>query len=155
MSNKASAAELLASNPYCVLSTCKDNAPWITPLLYAYDNHWNLYWISAIKSRHSEYLVENPRAVAIVYNQPDYGQKASALYIEGRVEVCETPEAVQAALVSYQERTESGFSHKPDDYLQESPCRFYRLTPETAQTLGESQWDENLLIDRRVFISLP
>ena len=155
MSNRTSAAELLRENPYCVLSTCHANTPWITPLLYAYDEHWNLYWISSVKSRHSEFLSNNPKAVAIVYQEPGYGRETSALYIEGTVEVCDDASSVMAALEQYSVRTESGFSNSPEDYLLDSPCRFYKLTTSKAQSLGEAWWDNNLLIDRRVEVAIP
>ncbi|AMO54444.1 hypothetical protein GZ77_23050 [Endozoicomonas montiporae] len=155
MSNKTSASELLRENPYCVLSTCHANSPWITPLLYAYDEHWNLYWISSIKSHHSEFLSKNPNAVAIVYQEPDYGRETSALYIEGTVEICNDASSVMTALKHYSVRTESGFSNAPEDYLLDSPCRFYKLTTHKAQSLGEAQWDNNLLIDRRVEVEIP
>ena len=155
MSTKTSVSELLLNNPYCVLATCHANSPWVTPLLYAYDEHWNLYWISAVNSRHSGFLSHNPNAVAIIYQEPDYGRETSALYVEGTVEVCDNFFSVASALEYYSKRTESGFSRAPEDYLSCSPCRFYKLTTSKAQTLGEAQWDNNLFIDRRVEIALP
>ena len=155
MGSKLEAAELLDSNHYCVISTASlAGVPWSTPLFYAFDSHCRLFWISATTCRHSQFLEENPCASAVIYEPPSVSCEASALYLSGSVKICEGG-MLDYGLEVYMRRTMLGISGRAIDYQGESPCRMYCLTPEEAFSLQEPEWEDNLLLDRRVAITLP
>jgi len=147
--------QLLKEQHYCVLSTC-DRAclPWATPMFYAYDELWQLYWISARSSYHSRLLVDNPYATAVIYNSPDMGGAVNALYLTGFVAEC-TEHELEDVLEIYLRRAEAAVSRNPIDYLHTNPSRMYRLESSRAFTLGEAEWDGNPLVDRRIEIPVP
>ncbi len=155
METRLSPAQLLEQMHYCILSTSdRSGTPWVTPLFYAYDKRWQLYWISTPESRHSQLLAKNPKAAAVIYSPPDAFKETSALYLTGTVHQCGADE-LEDVLALYFERTMGGISSKPSDYLENSPCRFYRLATEKAFTLGEAEWSDNLLLDKRTEIAIP
>jgi hypothetical protein len=62
----AQARHIIESNLYCVLSTCSsDGFPWVSPVFFAGDEGWNIYWASAVASRHSQNLCSNNGRAAI------------------------------------------------------------------------------------------
>ncbi|CAM3580473.1 pyridoxamine 5'-phosphate oxidase family protein [Parendozoicomonas haliclonae] len=155
MATRLTPAQLLEQNHYCVLSTCdRFGTPWSTPLFYTYDDHWQVYWISALSSRHSRLIAENPQGSVVIYQPPGVSAEASALFLSGPVSVC-TPDEVERGLELYFERTGLGVSGRAADYLGESLCRIYRMETWTAYTLGEPEWEGNLLLDKRVEVPVP
>ncbi len=155
MGTRLTPAELLEQNHYCVLSTCdKQGNPWSTPLFYTYDESWQLYWISALSSHHSRLLKDNPRASTVIYQPPGVSHETSALYLSGSVSSCSEAE-VEQALAFYMKRTGLGVSGRPSDYLDDSVCRIYRFKTLQAFSLEEPEWDDNLLLDKRVEVAVP
>ena len=155
MSTKLTPKELLEEHHYCVISMAtKDASPWLTPVFYAYDAAWNLYWISSKNSYHSRIFLENSKACAVIYRPPSVAQEVSALYLTGQVIICQD-EVLKQAMPIYFERAGLGVSGKADDYCGDNPCRLYRLKPEQAFSLMEPEWDENLLLDKRGIVELP
>ncbi|WP_281646855.1 pyridoxamine 5'-phosphate oxidase family protein [Parendozoicomonas sp. Alg238-R29] len=155
MGTKLTPEELLKSNHYCVFSTANSRAePWSTPLFYAFDEHWRLFWISASSGRHSQNLAENPKASAVIYEPPGVSHEVSALYLSGMVSICQG-EQLSYALGIYMKRTELGVSGRVEDYQENSPCRIFCLDTDEAFTLHEPEWEDNLLLDKRVAVEIP
>ncbi|WP_461534908.1 pyridoxamine 5'-phosphate oxidase family protein [Spongorhabdus nitratireducens] len=155
MDTRLSPAELLETNHYCVLATANsEGEPWNTPLFYAFDHNWQLYWISSTDCHHSRLLAENPKASAVIYEPPGVSHETSALYLSGTAAICEGAE-IEQALEFYLQRTGLGISRNADDYQGDSPCRFWKLSPEKAWTLQEPEWQDNLLLDRRTAVDIP
>ena len=155
MGTRQTPAELLEQNHYCVLSTSDQQGnPWSTPLFYTYDDRWQLYWISALNSHHSRLLAENPKAATVIYQPPGVAQETSALFLSGSVAVC-SGDGVELALKLYAKRTGLGVSGRPEDYMGESLCRIFCLETKQAFTLQEPEWEDNLLLDKRVEVTIP
>ncbi len=155
MGTKLTAEELLENHHYCVIATASAEAvPWVTPIFYAYDSDWNLFWISSRTSSHSKLLEQNPHACAVIYQPPSVSQETSALYLSGQVSICRGT-VLEEGMHVYFERAGLGVSGKAEDYAGDSPCRLYQLAPEQAFSLQEPEWEENLLLDKRVSIALP
>ena len=155
MGTRLTPEQLLEQQPYCVLSTCDRTClPWVTPMYYGYDEQWQIYWISARSSFHSRLLVDNPYAAVVIYNPPDSGGEVSALYLTGFVAECGEHE-LEEALGFYLQRGEAIVSRNPKDYLHTNPSRMYRLESSRAFTLGEAEWDGNLLVDKRIEVPIP
>ncbi len=88
------AKNIISSNLYCSLSTCStEGEPWISPLLFVYDNDWNLYWSSAIVSKHSQNIYSNAGKVAIaIYGSPIPEGTGQGLYFTGTATEVESAE---------------------------------------------------------------
>jgi uncharacterized protein YhbP (UPF0306 family) len=60
------ASRILETNLYCTLSTASsDGEPWVSPVFFAFDRQWHLYWCSAVASKHSQNIEQNQGKVAV------------------------------------------------------------------------------------------
>jgi uncharacterized protein YhbP (UPF0306 family) len=67
------------------LATVKDNKPWVATVWFAYDDKFNLYFISRHNRRHSLEISKNPFvAGAIVKPHRTLGDKTRGLQFEGK-----------------------------------------------------------------------
>ncbi|MBB6428368.1 pyridoxamine 5'-phosphate oxidase family protein [Algisphaera agarilytica] len=78
------------------LATCRtaslatfgsDGQPHAANLQYAHDANWCLHWISSTDSKHSQHLIENPRAAVTIYAHQDVPELIHGLQIHGTVDL--------------------------------------------------------------------
>lgn len=63
-------AEYLKKTRMMQLATCFKSQPWACTVYYAYDEDWNMYWISLPERRHSHDIAKNPKvAGTMAYSQ--------------------------------------------------------------------------------------
>ncbi len=152
----AQARQILAGTIYCSLSTCSpDGLPWASPVFFAYDSAWRLYWASAIAAQHSQNLKANGgrAAIAVYSTQPDEGQ-GQGLYLTGTAAVVE-PEYVAPIIPLLTGRSGQGHQRTPADYLAPSLRRLYRFTPQQVWMTGERlALSETILIDTKIQLDL-
>ena len=76
---------IIENNLYCVLSTCSpEGYPWVSPVFFAYDEGWNIYWCSALASRHSQNIHNNNGRVAItVFDSSVAAGTGKGVYFSG------------------------------------------------------------------------
>ncbi|WOD40995.1 pyridoxamine 5'-phosphate oxidase family protein [Nodosilinea sp. E11] len=146
------ARQLLAGTIYCTLSTCSSaGQPWASPVFFAYDSSWNLYWASAIVAQHSQNLSANQGrgAIAIYSTQPEEG-KGQGLYLTGTA--AEVPPAEVAQVIPLlTQRSGQGHRRTPADYLAPSPRRLYRFQPQVIWMTGDRlALSESILIDTKI-----
>lgn len=65
------------------VATSKNNQPWAASLYFAYDNLWNLYWISRSTRRHSEEIKDNEKVAGTIVLPHTHGQKVRGLQFQG------------------------------------------------------------------------
>ncbi len=46
---------------YCTLATHEKGNPWVAPVAFAYDNNFNIYFVSSQSSRHMKDISRNNR----------------------------------------------------------------------------------------------
>src|SRR5580704_10544373 len=80
------------------LATSVDGQPWCCTLYYAFDDTWNLYWISIPSMRHSQEIAKNQKvAGAIAYDQNPPRRAVRGLQFEGRAELLAGDEEEKAS----------------------------------------------------------
>lgn len=151
----AKVSRLFESVNYCALSTCSaDGQPWISPVVFAFDQGLNIYWSSAIASQHSQNIYHNRGLAAIALYQ---SQKSTAptdgLYLTGTAIELDLA-GVQQALPFLDKRASRSTPRSPADYLGESARRMYCFSPQRAWCTGERFSKDNQLIDTKVLIEL-
>ncbi|MDZ8183758.1 MAG: pyridoxamine 5'-phosphate oxidase family protein [Nostoc sp. ChiSLP02] len=151
----AKAFRLLESNIYCTVSTCSfDGYPWVSPLFFAYDDRCNIYWSSAIESKHSQNLYSNDGKVAIaIFNSHRSEGTAEGLYFSGTASELK-PEDTEKILKLLLNRAQRKHNRTVDDYLNDSPRRIYQFQPQEAWVTGERLPVDNQLIDTKIQICL-
>lgn len=70
------AKEIIENNQYVTIATSDGKGkPWISPVVYAFDKDWNLYFISMTSSKHCKNIEVNENvAVAIFDSQQTWGE---------------------------------------------------------------------------------
>ncbi len=150
----AKARHIIENNLYCVLSTCSpDGYPWVSPVFFAYDEGWNIYWCSALVSRHSQNIYNNNgRAAIAVFDSSVTAGTGKGVYFQGSAseigaDLTEKVFSLLAARSGKQPQTTA------IDYLNSSPRRIYRFQPQEAWVSGERlAVGNNQLVDIKIQI---
>lgn len=81
------------------LATSVSNQPWNCTVYYAFDDDWNIYWISTPDRRHSKEIAINPKvAGVIVFSQEPYPKDGvQGLQFEGIAEILSGAEEEKAS----------------------------------------------------------
>jgi len=82
----ASVVEVLSETTAFTLATLNDDAsPRATPLFFATDDRFCLYFLSEVGSRHAQNLAREPRAGAAIFPMVGHWSEIRGLQIQGRV----------------------------------------------------------------------
>lgn len=148
--------QLVQDMKYLTLATVTAAGdPWITPLFYAYDDHYTFYWYSRKNTDHSINIEAHPKVSVSIYDQNISEERANGLYMVGTA--CEIAiDEVEKVSELYVMRAYPGdttlrndFVQMTQDFKNTSPLRFYKFTPEKAWVLGDSQFWNNKWLDYR------
>ncbi|MBW4561004.1 MAG: pyridoxamine 5'-phosphate oxidase family protein [Mojavia pulchra JT2-VF2] len=151
----AKASRIITNNIYCTLSTCSaDGYPWASPVFFAYDDNCNIYWSSAIVSKHSQNLDNNHGRVAIaIYNSSFSEGSVEGLYFCGTASELK-PEETERVLKLLINRATKKHNRTAADYLNDSPRRIYQCQPQEAWVTGDRVAVANQLVDTKIQINL-
>jgi uncharacterized protein YhbP (UPF0306 family) len=65
------------------VATAKNNQPWASTVLFAFDENFNLYWISKPDTRHSQEIGENEKIAGTIVSPTALGENVRGLQFEG------------------------------------------------------------------------
>lgn len=100
--------ECLESTNYCCIATVDPKGVWANPVYFAYDEKFNLYFISQMHSRHMQNLIKNPRISVAIYKTEQRGDVVGT-YIEGEaLIILKDEEEIQKAFDIYYGRAGKG-----------------------------------------------
>ena len=126
---KAVIAEYLGITKVMQIATCVDDTPWCCTVYFAYDDDWNLYWISKPEQRHSREIAKNPKvAGAIAYDQQPSQRVVRGLQFEGTAELLSGREEEKASKY-YIKQLDREASLLEDIRSGANPHKFYRIKP--------------------------
>ena len=122
-------AEYLSTTKMMQIATSVEDTPWCCTVYFAYDDDWNLYWISKPEQRHSKEIVENPKvAGTIAYDQQPPQRTVRGLQFEGTAELLSGEEEERASKY-YIQQLDREASLLEDIRSGENPHKFYRIKP--------------------------
>ena len=102
------------------------SGPWIAPVVYVFDDAFNLYWISIADCQHSRAMAENPNIAAVVIATHDT-DKERALQMSGRAM------RVEGAMFELEQRLQAKRGmpapQSPGDILTDG-YEWYKFTPD-------------------------
>lgn len=75
--------EILEKGHLMSLGTVDDNGPWVSDVIFVFDDQFNLYWISEEDTRHSLAIVKNERVAAAITLSNKSGEPNIGLQIAG------------------------------------------------------------------------
>ena len=124
-------------------------------MFFAYDEGWNIYWCSAVVSRHSQNIYNNNGRVAIaVFDSSVAAGTGKGVYFQGSAseigaDLAEKVFSLLATRSGKQPQTTA------EDYLNNSPRRIYRFQSQEAWVSGERlAVGNNQLVDIKIQIDL-
>lgn len=139
--------EKLDASQFVSLATQGAEGPWVCPLYFAYDKHFNLYVLSQpATSLHMRHVAENPAVACAVYDsRQENFSKVAGVQIKGKAHFV-GPDEVQQAFDTYfaatPARTPSGSAHRPEAYAEESAMwRFIKIAPEEIWVFSEEDFE--------------
>ena len=153
----AKARQIIADNVYMTVATATlDGKPWISPVFFAYDEHYNLFWVSNKDSLHSKLIKNNPRVAIVIFDSKAPQGEADGVYFEAEVSELENTSEIESAIRTLGKRiTKDEFKVKRiDEVINSGVSRIYRAVPKTISTLTEGEFINGQYVDRRVEIDL-
>ena len=80
------ARHVIETNNYVTVATTDNEGnPWAAPVFFAYDKDYNLYFLSAVDSRHAENLAQNPNIAAVIFDSTSPVGQSDGVQLEGKV----------------------------------------------------------------------
>ncbi|NNN20841.1 MAG: hypothetical protein HKL80_02400 [Acidimicrobiales bacterium] len=122
--------EYLSRTRMLQLATCLNDQPWNCTVYYAFDDDWNIYWISTPDRRHSKEIVINPKVSgAIAFSQEPYPKDGvQGLQFEGVAEMLSGDEEEKASKF-YIDQLDREDTLLEDIRSGKNPHKFYRIKP--------------------------
>ncbi len=141
-------SECFHSTEYLCLATIDgEQGVWSSPVYFAWDTAFGLYFISLPNSRHMKNIILDGRVAVSIYptSQSTHGDVIGA-QIEGVATILKDREAIKNAYATYFGRVypEKGKSDDktPDDFMQQDSWRFVKITPKNVWYFDTRFFDE-------------
>lgn len=154
MNKDPAARQILENICYmAIASVSSDGKPWSTPVYFACDEGFNLYWVSARESCHSTNIATNPAIFISIYDSRAPEGSAVGLYINATARELEDAAQVRKGcecLYGRARRTRP----LETEFMGRSPRRVYRAIPQQAW-INSVRWIEGTRVDVREAINLP
>lgn len=151
------AKKIIAENIYMTIATASTNgSPWISPVFFAYDGDYNLFWVSNKESRHSKLIQKNPRVAMVVFNSQAPEGEGDGVYFEAKVEELNNEEEINFAINILNKRvTKEDFRvKKTGDVVGNNAWRIYKARPVQISKLTSGETVSGQYIDTRAEINI-
>jgi general stress protein 26 len=151
------AKQIIAENIYCTVATASLEAkPWISPVFYAYDDQYNIYWVSDKNALHSKNIKANPQGAVVIFNSQAPEGEGDGVYIDAKVEeVIDEKEIEYAINMRNMRVTMDEFKVKNSEEITgEGAWRMYKATPLKISKLTEGEYVNGQYIDKRIDFDL-
>lgn len=130
--------EILIKGYVMSLATLDEGGVWVCDVVYVFDKHFNIYWISQISTRHSRAIEKNNQVSATITTST-HGGKNEGIQIEGKAERVGRPDL---EMISQHLRKRFGdIPHTKhldeNNKLTEPPLSWYRLKPTKIELFYE------------------
>lgn len=126
------AKDIISSNIYMTVATASPKGdPWISPVFFAYDDTYDLYWVSDKDSRHSKLIRENNRVAIVIFDSSAPEGEGDGVYFEAQaVELNDTEEVKKAMMILGNRATQDEFKiWKIEEVTENGVWRIYKAIP--------------------------
>ena len=151
------AKQIIENNIYMTIATAtKDGKPWVSPVFFAYDDKYNLYWVSNKAALHSKLIRDNGRVAIVIFDSSAPEGEADGVYVEANAkELTNTSEQKKVMNLLNKRMTVEKFQIDDDDVAEEGVWRLYKATPvKITKLLPEGQYVNGQYIDERTEVKL-
>ena len=128
------AREIVTKNQYMVLGTAEKEGSWVSPVAYAFDKHFNFYFVSIPTSRHSINITKNKNVSVSIYDSRQKWGYGVGLQAEGTVSKCKLTEIPKVATLYFDRKYPYGsvtgaFVTAFKNLLKNKTYFFYKFVP--------------------------
>lgn len=147
--NNEIARKIIKDNIYMTIATAdKSGEPWISPVVFGYDEDYNLYWMSDKNSKHSKLISQNNKVAIVIFDSKAPEGTGDGVYTVGRA-----AELLERELSKATKIHADRFGKEPTPigkFLGESPMRYYKFTPDIFWKLQDPVLVKGQYVDYRV-----
>ena len=151
------AKKIIAEHLYMTVATSSvDGEPWISPVFYASDDQYNLFWVSNKGARHSKYIRANSRVAIVIFNSIADMEDVDAVYVEAHaLELSDTADIAHGMAVLAPRVQKEEFLVKHESQVTgDAVWRIYRAAPQVVSKLADAEYINGQYVDRRELIEL-
>lgn len=116
------------------LATVDEGGPWVSDLIYVFDDALNIYWLSLPDTRHSKALLDNPKVAATITISTRSKEPNEALQIAG------TAEKIEGDILEMATKHLAKRNYPPPEregQILEKGRSWYKLTPTKIRLIYE------------------
>lgn len=136
---------------YATLATIsEDGEPWNTPVYFAYDNDYNIYWGSHINSQHSKNIRSTGKVFIVIYNTTVPPGTGEGVYIRATCSELSEADVIKDAyaIIKLRRKPLPYFPLKKLKGL--SQVRLYKATPHDVWTNDIGKLRDGTTVDVRL-----
>jgi general stress protein 26 len=136
--------ECMESTDYCCISTVDPKGVWSNPVYFAWDEKFDLYFISQIHSRHMQNLLKNPRVSVAIYSTAQKGD-VSGIQLEGEAKILMLMEEATETEIHHAYETyygRAGYGTDVQGYINNPTWLYVRIKPESIYYFDTRFFDE-------------
>lgn len=141
MTPQERARRLLDVGDHIVVATADARGtPWISPLFYAADDDYDLYWTSDREARHSVNIRATGRAALVVY-EIDPDRPVDGVYMQAEVRELTDPTEIRHGIEVMLSRPQPDkwVIQSPADVSGDGPWRIYRAHPVSIEVRASGE----------------
>jgi uncharacterized protein YhbP (UPF0306 family) len=150
------AQEIIENNIYMTIATAStDGKPWISPVFFAYDKEYNLFWVSNKNSRHSTLIRSNPQVAIVIFDSKASEGTGDAVYIEAHVIELVNAADLKSAMEAYASRAtiDECIPKNIEEVTKDAIWRIYKAVPKKVSKLGGHEYINGQYADKRIEIN--
>lgn len=149
MDYSAKAKEIISMIRYATIATVSPDAqPWNSPVMIAYDEHYNFFWTSWSGTQHSQNICQNANIFLVLYDSTALPGESEAVYVKAKaVELIDVDEITRAALHLYERKNKP--PRTAEEFVGESLRRMYKAVPEQVWISLDADVKSNFINTRR------
>lgn len=137
-----------------IATSSKSGLPWNSPVYFAYDEKFNLYWASDKNAQHSKNIVENNNLFIVIYDSTLPEGRGEGVYIRAKAyELSDEKEIEHALAILYVRKNQDPKKRPPQEFTNNYPRRVYKAIPEKFWINVEGDINGNF-IDKREEVKL-
>lgn len=111
------------------LATSDDSQPWCCSLHYAFDDDFNLYWISTPETRHSKEISKNPKVAGTIVREHKKEDKPRGLSFQGTAREITDANEIRKLITAYEKRFDWAGAGA-EIISGKNPHHLYQIKPE-------------------------
>lgn len=146
------AKEVFKKIRYITLATVsEDGIPWNSPVWYAKDADYNLYFGSPKNTQHSQNIRANGKAFVVIYDSTAPEGTGFGVYMTAKVTELNTPEEIKKGIAAIWGKR--GKDKDPKEFAGGADLRLYKVMP-IEIWVNDAEMKNGNYLDYRIPIKL-